>query len=107
MAEPPTCNCGVPARVKTSWTAENPGKRFYGCAYYEHNGGGGCVYFKWYDTNSCERCDKLVRHTRRLAKRLRELEAKVEETRRKEKMMKLFLFAAFVVFIVQNLLSKD
>ena len=48
-----------------------------------------------------------MRHTRRLAKRLRELEAKLEETRRKEKMMKLLLFAAFVVFIVQNLLSKD
>ena len=35
MAEPPTCKCGIPTRVKTSWTTENPGKMFYGCTYYE------------------------------------------------------------------------
>ena len=45
MAEPPTCNCGVPARVKTSWTTENPGKRFYGCAYYEVSVPDFCFFF--------------------------------------------------------------
>ena len=45
MAEPPTCNCGVPARVKTSWTVENPGKRFYGCAYYEVSVPDFCFFF--------------------------------------------------------------
>ena len=72
----------------------------------QHNSGSGYGYFKWYNTSTYEKCDKLVRHRRRLTKRIRELEAKVEETSPKEKMMKMLLLVAFV-YIVQKFLWKD
>ena len=125
MGEPPNCSCGIPATVKISWTAKNPGKKFYGCAYYEvslcfrifcfpflenlssvlhdqhNNGGGGCGYFKWHETSGCERCDKLVRHTRRLTKKVKDLETDVEKRKQKERRMNLMLFMAIVTVIYQ------
>jgi hypothetical protein len=31
----PMCRCGVPACLKTSFTKENFGRRFYGCVNYD------------------------------------------------------------------------
>jgi hypothetical protein len=31
----PMCHCGVPARLKTSFTEDNFGKLFFGCVNYE------------------------------------------------------------------------
>jgi hypothetical protein len=28
------CFCSLPAPIKTSWTEDNPGRRFWGCASY-------------------------------------------------------------------------
>ena len=29
------CYCGTVSPLRTSWTAENPGRRFYGCGNYQ------------------------------------------------------------------------
>ncbi|KAL2485827.1 GRF zinc finger containing protein [Abeliophyllum distichum] len=41
------CYCGVHCVLKTSWTDENPGRRFLGCPNFRE--GGGCNYFDWID----------------------------------------------------------
>ncbi|KAL8515281.1 hypothetical protein ACS0TY_014120 [Phlomoides rotata] len=43
------CDCSEDARPWTSWTQENPGRRFYGCRFWRRGGGSGCQYFKWLD----------------------------------------------------------
>ncbi|RYE13696.1 MAG: hypothetical protein EOP45_20800 [Sphingobacteriaceae bacterium] len=30
----PSCPCGLPSIQRTSWTDENPGRRFFGCSRY-------------------------------------------------------------------------
>jgi len=39
------CFCGDVAKVCTSWTSKNPGRRFIGCPNYKS--GRGCNYFSW------------------------------------------------------------
>jgi hypothetical protein len=34
---PPLCYCGVPARVRNSWTETNPTRKWYGCINYKVN----------------------------------------------------------------------
>lgn len=29
------CRCGLPAKIVTSWTDNNPGRRFFGCPLYK------------------------------------------------------------------------
>ncbi|RYR53614.1 hypothetical protein Ahy_A06g028803 [Arachis hypogaea] len=40
-----TCFCGERQVLRTSSTAENPGRRFWGCINYQI--GDGCDYFGW------------------------------------------------------------
>jgi hypothetical protein len=32
---PPLCYCGVRARLRYSWTSDNPGRKWYGCIKYK------------------------------------------------------------------------
>jgi hypothetical protein len=32
---PPLCKCGVPTRLRNSWTTSNPAKKWYGCNNYK------------------------------------------------------------------------
>jgi len=32
---PPLCYCGVHARLRYSWTSDNPGRKWYGCIKYK------------------------------------------------------------------------
>ncbi|CAH1413084.1 unnamed protein product [Lactuca virosa] len=41
--DPKTCDCGFPARILTSTTPKNPGRRFMVCNE------GKCKYWKWLD----------------------------------------------------------
>ncbi|XP_057788437.1 uncharacterized protein LOC131005446 [Salvia miltiorrhiza] len=38
-----TCRCKIPAKVETSRTSKNPGRKFYCCQY------GDCQFFLWVD----------------------------------------------------------
>ncbi|PIN25958.1 DNA topoisomerase [Handroanthus impetiginosus] len=50
------CFCGNLARVRTSWTKENPGRRFLSCA----NRDGGCRFFEWEDSPLCARSRVII-----------------------------------------------
>lgn len=46
------CKCGIPAKIVTSWTHDNPGRKFYVCKFSDyHSGREGCGYFGWHDKN--------------------------------------------------------
>lgn len=47
-----TCGCGKIAQLRRSWTTENPGRRFLGCANYKNHQA--CDYFKWVDPELCD-----------------------------------------------------
>ncbi|XP_042752055.1 uncharacterized protein At4g04775-like [Lactuca sativa] len=42
------CKCNEEASIFTSWTAKNPGRRFYGCPNYKDESMN-CKYFTWID----------------------------------------------------------
>ncbi|KAK3224989.1 hypothetical protein Dsin_004851 [Dipteronia sinensis] len=48
------CNCGLAAKLKTSTTVRNPGRRFYGCPNFVKGNIKRCGYFEWVDNNSIE-----------------------------------------------------
>ncbi|CAL9005117.1 unnamed protein product [Prunus brigantina] len=50
------CWCGKNARIQTSWTILNPGRRFVVCA----KGRGGCDFWVWYDVEMCERSKVVI-----------------------------------------------
>ncbi|QHO21959.1 uncharacterized protein DS421_11g351110 [Arachis hypogaea] len=41
------CNCGEPPVLRWSKTPENPGRRFWGCVYFDI--GKECTFFSWAD----------------------------------------------------------
>ncbi|KAI7730087.1 hypothetical protein M8C21_022055 [Ambrosia artemisiifolia] len=49
------CNCRREAILKTSWTNDKPGRRFYTCPLQN-----GCQYFNWFDPPMCERSTKII-----------------------------------------------
>ncbi|WCJ24681.1 hypothetical protein M5689_006621 [Euphorbia peplus] len=52
------CDCGFEAAVRTSWTNENPGRRFYNC---RNNGNRiRCNYFEWIDDPLDDRAMSIV-----------------------------------------------
>ncbi|KAL8477838.1 hypothetical protein ACS0TY_029942 [Phlomoides rotata] len=42
------CYCGDEAQLRTSWTEDNPTRRFHGCKHWTRSGGG-CKFFEWFD----------------------------------------------------------
>ncbi|KAG8385820.1 hypothetical protein BUALT_Bualt03G0085000 [Buddleja alternifolia] len=73
----PLCSCDspMPASLKTSWTSDNPGRRFYGCIL----GRSGCTFFDWYDPPMCARAKVLIPG---LLRKINGLEKQVEEMQR-------------------------
>ncbi|KAL4379843.1 hypothetical protein GQ457_02G027580 [Hibiscus cannabinus] len=53
------CCCGVRSKLTTSWTHENPGRRFWGCENYQ-NGVRGCNFFFWYNPAVTERSKGVI-----------------------------------------------
>ncbi|CAH9099878.1 unnamed protein product [Cuscuta europaea] len=47
----------VKARLWTSWTDKNPGRRFYGCPHYENDG---CGFFEWHDEPLTNRAKHVI-----------------------------------------------
>ncbi|BFG15065.1 hypothetical protein CerSpe_013390 [Prunus speciosa] len=80
------CCCGMNARILTSWTISNPGRRFVVCA----KGRGGCDFWVWYDMEMCESSKVVIPG---LLKSRDKLENSLAKARRREKV----LWAALVV----------
>ena len=53
MVQP--CSCGFPVAKRTSWTHDNPGRKFIACKFFNHETGQrGCNTFEWVDEGMCE-----------------------------------------------------
>ncbi|XP_074570430.1 uncharacterized protein LOC141827046 [Curcuma longa] len=66
----PKCRCGLLAKIITSWTADNPGRRFAICSLYENEGG--CGFWAWIDDEICSRSTQVIPG---LLRRINKLEA--------------------------------
>ncbi|KAK6139986.1 hypothetical protein DH2020_026260 [Rehmannia glutinosa] len=51
------CYCGRRVVIRTTWTDENPGRRFLSCLHYDV---GGCGYFDWEDPPMCRRSKVVI-----------------------------------------------
>ncbi|CAA0810016.1 DNA topoisomerase 3-alpha [Striga hermonthica] len=87
------CQCGKRAVLRTSWTDDNPGRRFHSCLSWKR---GGCKFFEWEDPPICRRAKSIIPG---LLRRVNALEDENKALRQKN--MRLLKFAAtMVVFIL-------
>lgn len=54
------CYCGYPVVEKTSWTNENPGRRFFGCALWDNESDLSCKFFRWKDPEVSQRTKEVI-----------------------------------------------
>ncbi|KAH7866414.1 hypothetical protein Vadar_020174 [Vaccinium darrowii] len=54
----PNCKCGSKAVMETSWTDDNPGRRFLGCRHFRE--GRKCKFFEWVDDEICKRGKAVI-----------------------------------------------
>ncbi|GJZ28484.1 zinc finger, GRF-type containing protein [Tanacetum coccineum] len=81
------CACGLEAVIRTSWSNQNPGRRFYGCPTLSPT----CVNFlRLFDPPMCQRSAQIIPRLLRLCNELEEIFAMVEEMK--------FLIISWVVF---------
>ncbi|MBA0639996.1 hypothetical protein Goklo_022986, partial [Gossypium klotzschianum] len=45
----PVCYCGNLAKLNTSWSNGNPGRRFFGCKKFGSGFRKPCQFFTWFD----------------------------------------------------------
>ncbi|XP_031093055.1 uncharacterized protein LOC115997606 [Ipomoea triloba] len=67
------CNCGNELTLQTSWSSENPGRRFWNCVGI--NGMHSCGFFAWFDPPMCLRSKKIIPE---LLKRVNRNEEEIE-----------------------------
>ncbi|GKC65942.1 zinc finger, GRF-type containing protein [Tanacetum coccineum] len=67
--------------IRTSWTSDNPGRRFYCCSTRGSNHG----FIDWYDEETCQ-CSVLI---------IKQLEDEVADIRAKKR-MKMMLICFFI-----------
>ncbi|KAL2975249.1 hypothetical protein AAZX31_14G150300 [Glycine max] len=77
------------APLVTSWTEENPGRRFYGCCLYKDTGRRGCNFFQWHDPVGNNRQKKIIvglmKEVDELKLREKDLQTMISEMKMKEK----------------------
>nr|XP_004488631.1 uncharacterized protein LOC101512886 [Cicer arietinum] len=111
------CLCGLESPLCTSWTSENPGRRFHGCGFYKLQGTScfaamlfqlqgkkSCNFFDWFDEPMTERAKEVIMS---LMKRIYEFKKKDnvkkkcdDEMTLKLKRMKGFLALSWLLIIV-------
>ncbi|KAM3395803.1 hypothetical protein P3S68_004809 [Capsicum galapagoense] len=52
------CKCGHEALLKTSWTQQNLGRRFFTCKISKKLGG--CDYFDWYEERRSSQANRVI-----------------------------------------------
>ena len=70
----------------TSWTHENPGRRFYGCGIFKVMRKKGCNYFQWVDEEMSSRAKEMVRSLKDKNEELMDL---IRDTKKNEEMLKM------------------
>ncbi|KAG8362706.1 hypothetical protein BUALT_BualtUnG0048900 [Buddleja alternifolia] len=88
------CDCGHLGTVKTSWTNDNPGRRFLICERIE------CGKFKWWDPPMCSRSKPIIPGLLRRLNRHEDEMAKVELKMKKYKRACLILLSVLLLQLV-------
>ncbi|XP_058734393.1 uncharacterized protein LOC131606133 [Vicia villosa] len=103
------CYCGFDSPLSTSWTTQNPGRRFYGCGLYKLHGKKGCSFFDWYDEKIPDRSQEVINS---LLKKVNELKKKDglikksdDDLKKKIKLLIVLLILSWVLIIM--LLTKS
>ncbi|PWA51891.1 zinc finger, GRF-type [Artemisia annua] len=95
------CRCGRVCIIKTSWTDQHPGRRFYSCPIE----GSRCGWNDWYDPPMCQHAVQIIRGLLRARNRH---EGAIEELKgqlRKTKMYLMLSWLAFVSIMVMYILA--
>ncbi|KAK8692057.1 hypothetical protein V6N13_075539 [Hibiscus sabdariffa] len=95
MEEPsafPLCGCGFSAQLRTSWSNDNPGRRFFGCKNHGSLVHHACRYFSWFGPPMTPRARVVMVG---LLKKIKTNEVQ----RRKERLCWVFILALCVVMI--------
>ncbi|KAL5138158.1 hypothetical protein HKD37_10G028407 [Glycine soja] len=96
------CLCNIEAPLVTSWTEENPGRRFYGCGLYKDIGTKGCNFFQWHDPVGNNRQKKIIvglmKEVDELKLREKDLQTMISEMKMKEKCL-------WIVLVLKNLMN--
>ncbi|KAL5154543.1 hypothetical protein HKD37_19G053879 [Glycine soja] len=105
------CLCNVEAPLVTSWTEDNPGRRFYGCGLYKIIGRKWCNYYEWHDplANSCEEriIVTLMKNVDELKFREKDLRTKINDMKMKGNFLGIRLVFSWVcVFLLVFLLCS-
>ncbi|KAL4351756.1 hypothetical protein GQ457_06G024740 [Hibiscus cannabinus] len=91
----PICRCGLEAKIATSWTDDNPGRRFFCCKNYGKEGHR--RFFAWYDATLTPRARVVIVGLLRKVKRM-------ERARRIERIcwLCLLIFSITMVLVMNN-----
>ncbi|WOG82017.1 hypothetical protein DCAR_0101176 [Daucus carota subsp. sativus] len=83
------CMCGKRARMNTSWTYNNPGRRFFTCARPKE--ATGCHFFEWVDDDFSGRAMAVITHLNHrrlyLEEKLKLVEENLSENDEKRKIL--------------------
>ncbi|KAL8201073.1 hypothetical protein R6Q57_012412 [Mikania cordata] len=97
------CECGKEAIILTSWTNNNPGRRFYGCP----DQGSKCRFIGWFDQNQCQRCMDIIMgllraknnfavENKNLQEQLKALKSEASKMRK----MLVFSWIGFLIYVI-------
>nr|KAJ0202388.1 hypothetical protein LSAT_V11C600312330 [Lactuca sativa] len=101
------CFCGKWAIVRTSWTVNNPGRRFWGCP----DPNSSCGFIGWYDEPMCARSKVIIpgllRTINKLPKAMDDIkeqaskhEKAMEKIKEQATMLKYYLVYSWIFFVV-------
>nr|GMC80076.1 uncharacterized protein LOC109191851 [Ipomoea batatas] len=89
----PICQCSQPLQLRTSWTNDNPGRRFWVCTKDRGMSVGGCGFVSWYDPPMCSRSKSIIpgllRRLNRNDEEIERLQSKLRATASRDKKSKL------------------
>ncbi|KAL3618890.1 hypothetical protein CASFOL_037118 [Castilleja foliolosa] len=71
------CHCGIQLELVTSWTDDNPGRRFQACPNYKMPPF--CGFFRWFDEEMCSISKEVIPGLLRKTNKLELLLATVQE----------------------------
>ncbi|XP_017225141.1 uncharacterized protein LOC108201361 [Daucus carota subsp. sativus] len=91
------CQCGLVPVLKTSWTDNNPGRRFWSCRMYLRNKRKGCGYYRWHDPPVEGRSKNIIPD---LLRKIEMLEEEIKELKRKEQKDAMWLRVVIAVVLL-------
>ncbi|XP_062119512.1 uncharacterized protein LOC133833955 [Humulus lupulus] len=105
----PICDCGFESVIRTSWTVDNPGRRFYDCPNYKRNVNNCCQFLRWIDpihgARNMNNLGGLFRKLEEIEANVKQLQILVEERNDEvDRMLKLLKNVKFgcLIYVIGN-----